>query len=77
VVTAASQVLSSAVLKELEGKKNEKGGEEKKQEEEEEVERRGKVMEKERADAEGAIKRTDDGGERENRLIYCVDFCTF
>lgn len=34
-------------------------------------------MEKEKADAEGAIKRTDDGGERENRLIYCVDFCTF
>ncbi len=34
-------------------------------------------MEKERADAEGAIKKGQMMGETENRLIYCVDFCTF
>lgn len=68
--------MSSAVLKELLRKKNEKGGEGKKARRRRRREG-GKVMEKEKADAEGAIKRTDDGGERENRLIYCVDFCTF
>lgn len=34
-------------------------------------ERGGKVMEKERADAEGAIKRTDDQGERKPVDILC------
>lgn len=31
----------------------------------------GKVMEKERADAEDAIKRTDDGGDRKPVDILC------
>lgn len=60
----ASEILSSAALKELE-KKTRVAREKKK-----------RVMKREKADTEGAIKRTDDGRER-NDLIYCVDFCTF
>lgn len=62
----ASEILSSAALKELE--KKTRVAREKREKE--------KVMKREKADTEGAIKRTDDGRER-NDLIYCVDFCTF